>query len=371
MAIYHLSVSNVSRASGSRATATLSYITGKRVHDERRGETYDYGRKERVLRVGTLLPEGAPAEFADPAVLFNAVELHETGRTARPAKKIVVALPREFTPRQRVQALEEYIRENLNADGYAATYAIHEDREGNNPHAHILVANRQIDPATGGWARLKQRMEYVLDERGERVPLIDPETGRQKTDKWGRRQWKRMSVSLNPLDRKAKLKALRESWAKTCNARLADTARIDHRSLEDQGSDLEPTIHEGYAARAIERAGGVSERCQTNREIRRSNGLLTAIRTELGRIFDRLGELFAAKIRQLRQRQARPEPAREPNWRYFEGDARRQLEADRADHTAAIRGKLMGAKADVRNREEWWRSHGTEEFEAEIGRAHV
>lgn len=315
MAIYHLSVSNVSRASGSKATATLSYITGKRVHDERRGETYDYGRKERVLRVGTLLPEGAPAEYADPAVLFNAVELHETGRTARPAKKIVVALPREFTPRQRVQALEEYIRENLNADGYAATYAIHEDREGNNPHAHILVANRQIDPATGGWARLKQRMEYVLDERGERVPLIDPETGRQKTDKRGRRQWKRTSVSLNPLDRKAKLKALRESWAKTCNARLDETARIDHRSLEDQGSDLEPTIHEGYAARAIERAGGVSERCQTNREIRRSNGLLTAIRTELGRIFDRLGELFAAKIRQLRQRQARPEPAERPQER--------------------------------------------------------
>lgn len=315
MAIYHLSVSNVSRASGSRATATLSYITGKRVHDERRGETYDYGRKERVLRVGTLLPEGAPAEFADPAVLFNAVELHETGRTARPAKKIVVALPREFTPRQRVQALEEYIRENLNADGYAATYAIHEDREGNNPHAHILVANRQIDPATGGWARLKQRMEYVLDERGERVPLIDPETGRQKTDKRGRRQWKRTSVSLNPLDRKAKLKALRESWAKTCNARLDETARIDHRSLEDQGSNLEPTIHEGYAARAIERAGGVSERCEANREIRRSNGLLTAIRTELGRIFDRLGELFAAKIRQLRQRQARPEPAERPQER--------------------------------------------------------
>lgn len=315
MAIYHLSVSNVSRASGSKATATLSYISGRRVHDERRGETYDYGRKERVLRVGTLLPEGAPAEYADPAVLFNAVELHETGRTARPAKKIVVALPREFTPRQRVQALEEYIRENLNADGYAATYAIHEDREGNNPHAHILVANRQIDPATGGWARLKQRMEYVLDERGERVPLIDPETGRQKTDKRGRRQWKRTSVSLNPLDRKAKLKALRESWAKTCNARLDETARIDHRSLEDQGSDLEPTIHEGYAARAIERAGGVSERCQTNREIRRSNSLLTAIRTELGRIFDRLGELFAAKIRQLRQRQARPEPAERPQER--------------------------------------------------------
>lgn len=364
MAIYHLSVSNVSRAGGSKATATLSYITGKRVHDERRDETYDYGRKERVIESHTLLPEGAPAEWRDPERLFNGIETHEKGRTARPAKKIVVALPREFTPAQRVQALEGFIRENLTSDGYAATYAIHEDREGNNPHAHILVANRQIDPKTGDWARLKQRMEYVLDENGERVPLTDPETGRQKTDKQGRRQWKRRSVSLNPLDRKAKLQSLRESWADTCNALLPETARIDHRNLEDQGSDLEPTIHEGYAARAIERAGGVSERCQTNREIRRSNGLLTAIRHELSLIFDRLGELFAAKISQLRQRRTQPEPAREPNWRYYAGDARRQLEADRADHTAALRGKLTGARADVRSREEWWKSHGTEEHEA-------
>ena len=320
MAIYHLSVSNVSRASGSKATATLSYISGRRVHDERRGETYDYGRKERVLRVGTLLPEGAPAEYADPAVLFNAVELHETGRTARPAKKIVVALPREFTPRQRVQALEEYIRENLNADGYAATYAIHDDGRGNNPHAHILVANRQIDPATGGWARLKQRMEYVLDERGERVPLIDPETGRQKTDKRGRRQWKRTSVSLNPLDRKAKLKALRESWANTCNARLDETARIDHRSLEDQGSDLEPTIHEGYASREMEKRGGRGDLCEENRRIQALNRLLDALRAMIGRLSDQAqGILTAVKRRQrpsgAPQAPSSPEPAERPQER--------------------------------------------------------
>ena len=29
------------------------------------------------------------------------------------------------------------------------------------------------------------------------------------------------------------IKSLRESWAKTCNARLDETARIDHRSRED------------------------------------------------------------------------------------------------------------------------------------------
>lgn len=163
----------------------------------------------------------------------------------------------------------------------------------------------------------------------------------------------------------AMIRAAARKRNQTVSLTIIEAVKLLEGSLyvEEEEHDS-PTIHEGYAARAIERAGGVSERCEANREIRRSNGLLTAIRTELGRIFDRLGELFAAKIRQLRQRQARPEPAREPNWRYFEGDARRQLEADRADHTAAIRGKLMGAKADVRNREEWWRSHGTEEFEA-------
>lgn len=359
MAIYSLNIS-----SASSAVAALSYITSMRVRDDARGETYSgFGRRERVAHVATLLPEGAPSGYADPERLFNAAQAAERG-TGVAAKKIMVALPRELDEGQRVLAVERFIRENLTAGGYAATYAIHLDREGRNPHAHILVANRRIDPRTGEWARLKQKTTFALDGNGQRIPVIDPKTGVQKVDKRNRKQWKRVTVSENPLGTKAMLLSMRESWADVCNGLLPEGVRIDHRSLEEQGIDLEPTIHEGYAARAIERAGGVSERCEANREIRRSNGLLTSIRTELGRIFDRLGELFAAKIRQLRQRQARPEPAREPNWRYFEGDARRQLEADRADHTAAIRGKLMGAKADVRNREEWWRSHGTEEFEA-------
>ena len=334
------------------------------MRDERTGEAFNgFGRRERVEHVCTMLPEGAPGEYLDPERLFNAVEMAEKRSDARPAKKIMVALPREFDARERFRALEDFISWNIAANGYACTYAIHTDKDGRNPHAHILVANRRIDPKTGRWAA-KSRSEFALDANGRRIPVIDPDTGRQKIGARNRKVWKRVNVSNNPLDSKEFLERLRREWADSCNALLPGYAVIDHRSLEDQGSDLEPTIHEGYAARAIERAGGVSERCEANREIRRSNGLLTAIRTELGRIFDRLGELFAAKIRQLRQRQARPEPAREPNWRYFEGDARRQLEADRADHTAAIRGKLMGAKADVRNREEWWRSHGTEEFEA-------
>jgi hypothetical protein len=321
VAIYSLHVSNVSRAAGSSAVASCSYITSRRMRDERTGEAFNgFGRRERVEHVCTMLPEGAPGEYLDPERLFNAVEMAEKRSDARPAKKIMVALPREFDARERFRALEDFISWNITANGYACTYAIHTDKDGRNPHAHILVANRQIDPATGGWARLKQRMEYVLDERGERVPLIDPETGRQKTDKRGRRQWKRTSVSLNPLDRKAKLKALRESWANTCNARLDETARIDHRSLEDQGSDLEPTIHEGYASREMEKRGGRGDLCEENRRIQALNRLLDALRAMIGRLSDQAqGILTAVKRRQrpsgAPQAPSSPEPAERPQER--------------------------------------------------------
>ena len=97
------------------------------------------------METRTLLPEGAPAEWRDAARLFNGVEMAEKAEDARTAKKIVVALPVEFTPEQRREALEAFIRSQLTARGYAATYAIHEDAEGRNPHAHILVPNRPID----------------------------------------------------------------------------------------------------------------------------------------------------------------------------------------------------------------------------------
>lgn len=87
MAIYHCSISNVSRAKGSSSCATLAYISGEKVHDDRTGTTYAYSRQERVLVTGTILPPSAPAEYADADTLFNAIEKYETADNARTAKK--------------------------------------------------------------------------------------------------------------------------------------------------------------------------------------------------------------------------------------------------------------------------------------------
>ena len=268
MAIYHCSISNVSRAKGSTSCATLAYISGEKIHDSRTGKTYSYSRRERVLVVGTILPASAPLEYTNAETLWNAIENYETADNARTAKKIQVALPRELELSEQKTIVEEYIRQNLAQEDYCATYAIHDGGTRGNPHAHILVSNRTID-RKGNWG-VKRKMAYALDERGNRIPLLN-EDGTQRTDGNGRRQWKRVTVEQNKLDRKDFLLRLRKAWADVVNRYLSPSEQIDHRSNVARSIEDIPTIHEGYAARAIEKRGGIAERCEINREIRREN----------------------------------------------------------------------------------------------------
>lgn len=275
MAIFSMNISNVSRASGSTSCATLSYISAEKIFDRRIGKTFNYGRGERVLAVETVLPANAPSEFRNAEELFNSIELHETKANARTAKKIMVALPRELSLTTNQTLLKAFIEENITSRNYACTYAIHSDQEENNPHAHVLIANRQINEK-GEWSS-KRKMEYVLDENGERIPLMDKNTGQQKVDKNNRKQWKRVSVEQNLLDKKETLQEFRSNWAEVVNRYLEEEQHIDHRSYEEQGVDLLPTKHEGYAARNIEKRGGVSEICERNRVMRLINNALKEI----------------------------------------------------------------------------------------------
>ena len=68
--------------------------------------------------------------------------------------------------------------------------------------------------------------------------------------------------------------AWRKAWADVVNRYLqaaGSSIRIDHRSYKERGIDLIPMIHEGPAARRIEARGGVSRRCEQNRQIRAEN----------------------------------------------------------------------------------------------------
>ena len=347
MAIYHCSVSNVSRAKGSSSCATLAYISGEKVRDERTGELYSYNRQERVVSVGTILPESAPAEYADSKVLFNAIEKHETADNARTAKKIQVALPRELGLNEQKNIVEDYIRHNITQEGYCATYAIHDGGKTGNYHAHILIANRPVN-AKGQWASLT-KSTYALDENGEKIPVIDETTGKQKErirkGKGVEKVWKRVNVEQNPLDTKEFLKQLRQEWAVEVNKHLEPSQQIDNRSNADRGIDDKPTIHEGYAARAIEAQGGISERCQVNREIRAENLHRQEIRAEIAVAMAKDKEL-EKKERELHERLGRVDRRRkndEPVGRTPAGERQTQITAD-SNRTATANDKTAGTR---------------------------
>ena len=300
VAIYSLSVSNVSRGGGSSTLATLSYITARRVRDERLGLTfYGFGRRERVESTGVMLPEGAPQAWRDPVVLFNAIEAFEKPANARCGKKIIVALAREWDTDQAEEVLREFIGKHVTSLGYGCAYAIHTDKQGNNPHAHILVANRVI--TKHGEFGAKQKMVYVLDDEGNRVPIIDKKTGVQKVDGRNRKQWKRRAVERNPLDEKTTLEGLRVGWEQVANQYLEAGHRIDHRSLEAQGVDRVPTVHEGYAAREMVKRGQRSDRAQVNAGIRQANQQLGVLAGELGGVQEKLADLIGAIASRIRE----------------------------------------------------------------------
>ena len=288
MAIYHCNISNVSRASGSTSCASLSYIESEKVKDDRLGKTFYYSGEDRVIHKELFLPEEHPERFEDEKVLFNELELYDRGERVRTAKKIKTALPYELSDEEQREVVKDYAK-RLTDKGYGVFVAIHREPDGHNPHCHFLVTNRPIDRE--GFAKIKTKKEYALDENGERIPLIDKETGKQKVDKRNRKQWKRVDVLVNPLDTKQFLEELREGWAIDCNKHLEAEEQISHLSYKARGIEKIPTKHEGRVAREIEKKGGTSELCEYNREVRSINQALAKVQEQIKKIAEKIEEL--------------------------------------------------------------------------------
>ena len=275
MAIYSCNISNVSRSNGSNACATLSYIGGFEVVCERTDAVFNYGRKQRVISKNMYLPnnENIPNEWNNPIAFFNDIEKYEKRSNARPAKKVIVALPKEFNQELQQKAIDEYCQ-TITSLGYGCFAAIHYDstEEGKppkNPHAHILIGNRTINKK--GKFSSKSKNEYVLDENENRIPLIDEKTGKQKVDSRNRKQWKRRTIQYNPLDEKKTLITMRENWETVCNQYLDEQNQISCKSNKERGIEYIPTLHEGYATKEMVKRGEVSERHEKNQEIRKIN----------------------------------------------------------------------------------------------------
>lgn len=276
MSIYHCSIKNISRSSGRSAVACAAYRSGEELEDVETGITHDYRKKTGIAFAEIFLCKNAPERFQNREELWNEVEKIEKAADARLAREIEVAIPRELSLEEMKNLVAGYAK-MLTEEGMCVDAAIH--LKVGNPHAHLMCTTRKIK-ADGTWDQ-KEKKVYALDEFGNKIPVIDQETREQKIGARGRRIWKRVTVAANDLNAEENVEKWRKMWSEHCNAYLEPEQQIDHRSYERQGKkDVIPTIHEGYAAREMEKRGKLAERCEINREIAAANRDIKAILAE-------------------------------------------------------------------------------------------
>ncbi len=300
MAIYHCSVKIIGRSKGKSVIAAAAYRAGEKLYDRETGLIHDFTRKSGVVHREILLPDHAPKEYLDRQTLWESVTKLEKKSNAQFAREVEVALPVEFSKELQLAVIRNYVQTNFVSKGMCADVAIH-DRGNGNPHAHILLTTRPIK-ADGTWGA-KEKKDYARDENGNRIPLIDKKTGKQKLGKRNEKLWKRITVQANDWNDRGNVEKWRKSWAEICNRYLSAEQQIDHRSYERQGIPIVPMIHEGVRARQMEQRGEVSDRCEYNRIVKQLNHvtkqwfqtmkalhqiIMQKARDFIGRIYDRV-----------------------------------------------------------------------------------
>ena len=246
MAIYHFSAKVIQRSAGRSAVAAAAYRSASELTDERVGRSHDYTAKEGVVHSAIMLPTDAPERWqavddtpeagcAARQRLWNEVEAIERRKDAVLAREVEFALPRELSQAEGIALAQEFVRQQFVSRGMVADLNVHWSKEPDGevkPHAHVMLSMREIDG-----------------------------------DGFGKKQRAWNDVGL--------LREWREGWAELANARLAELGhdiRIDHRSLRDQGIELEPQHKIGPAGARREERGEDAERAAEHRAIARRNG---------------------------------------------------------------------------------------------------
>lgn len=239
--IYHMEVSTLSRGKGRSLGASLSYISGKKIHDRYSGKTYRHRRFD-LVQCRVYLPPSAPNALRDLQCLCDELNKVEKRKDARTGRLFICSLPNELVPGEWAKIVKDFIEENFVAKGLCAVAAIHRGTNRdfpskNNPHVHIIVSTRTVGPEG-----------------------FNPQKDREH-------------------DKRCYIEIWRRAWAEVQNRayeRCHIEKRISHESLRVQGIDRKPLRHVNYVDwQRAERQRRIQEkerelaRLERNRELSR------------------------------------------------------------------------------------------------------
>ena len=230
-----------------------AYISGNRVETKER--VADYTKKKGVLSSDIVLPENAPDRLRDPSVLWSEVDRMAKRSNADLYREWICCFDKHLSLEQMEQVARQFA-ESLAAEGMVVQYALHNEKDNGNYHVHFMAPCRGIDP-DGNWQRRKvQPRTYQLDAEGNRIPIIDKETGFQKVDKNGRKQWKKeppvfVDAFNNP--RIGNVQRWRQLFATLENQYLPEEYQVSPLSYKKQGIKKIPGKHISKAAYEVHR----------------------------------------------------------------------------------------------------------------------
>ena len=216
------------------------------------------------------LPEYAPEEWLDRAVLWNSVELNEKQKNAQLCRTLKAALPNDWSYELAEETVRDYVQRNFVSKGMCADWAIHDsvNQHGiHNLHFHLMLTLRPVEE-NGKWGA-KQRKEYILDKDGNKI--------RNKSG----RGFKSRAVDVNDWNEKGNSRKWRKDLTDTINVvndRIGLPEYWEHRSFKELGLEQEPTRHLGPIASALERKGICTEKGDANRAIMEHNQTLQRAR---------------------------------------------------------------------------------------------
>lgn len=231
MAIYHLSMKPISRSSGRSAVAAAAYRCGEKLENQRDGRVHDFSQRSGVEHTEIVLPKDVDADWArERLTLWNAAEAAEKRKDGRVAREIEVSLPHELSSKQQLELTQSFAQSLANRYGVAVDFAIHRAHgkgDARNQHAHLMMTTRQV-----GISGLEEKSKLELENK--------------------------KLQSLGLATSHEQLRSIRIAWEELSNEQLARAGlelRIDHRSHQDCGLEIEPTQHLGVQATQMARRG--------------------------------------------------------------------------------------------------------------------
>ena len=349
MAIFHLRVKTFGRNEGRSAVAASAYRSASRMENDFDGVVHDYTKKRGVVYSEIMLPNYAPKEYCEREKLWNAVEMAEKSKDARLCREVEIALPVELPRAEQIKLVRNFVKDNFVSDGMCADINVHDppytDDRGvalradgtpaadeaetlhRNPHAHILLTVRPIDPETGKW-EAKTQAEYLCIKDGIEQAFTPEEFKLAQTEGWEKQYhyykgkgkiWltaaEGKALGLTRVEKTAKATRYgrqhpvaarwnakdsvfdwRNRWEQTCNQALAAygvEARIDARTyVAQEGEGLIPEYKLSKAqlemqkkSERLAREGRATVRAsykaEINAEIKRYNQLIRKIHAEI------------------------------------------------------------------------------------------